>query len=169
VTLSDIRKKKITKFTYEEPVVDPQTHGHPSNPHPYPWKPAPVGAGTGSHRYGCGLPKKTPGSPVKNPSCTWGKGISFTLTTLTSTSLQQYKKATLFFSSNTASIAAIIPTIDRLHNMLNPQTKKQYHPSILVAMKLAQKKLNQYYSKTDLSSVYRIAMGIWWLRIPNTF
>jgi hypothetical protein len=49
--------------------------------------------------------------------------------------------------------------MDRLHSTLNPQTKKVYHPSIVVAMKLAQKKLNQYYSKTDLSSVYRIAMG----------
>ena len=72
---------------------------------------------------------------------------------------QQYKKATLFFSSNTASIAAVIPAIDWLHNTLNPKTKKQYHPSILVTMKLAQKKLDQYYSRTDLSSIYRIAMG----------
>jgi hypothetical protein len=65
----------------------------------------------------------------------------------------------LFFFSNIASIAAVIPTMDRLHSTLNPQTKKQYHPSILVDMKLAQKKLNHYYSKTDHSSLYRIAMG----------
>lgn len=49
--------------------------------------------------------------------------------------------------------------MDRLHNRLNPQTKKEYHPSILIAMKLAQRKLDRYYSITDLSSVYRIAMG----------
>ena len=49
--------------------------------------------------------------------------------------------------------------MDRLHSTLNPQTKEKYHPSILVAMKLAQKKLDQYYSKTDLSSVYQISMG----------
>jgi len=49
--------------------------------------------------------------------------------------------------------------MDRLHNTLNPETKEKYHLSILVAMKLAQKKLDQYYSRTDLSSVYRIAMG----------
>jgi hypothetical protein len=73
---------------------------------------------------------------------------------------QQYKKATLFFSGNTASIVAVIPAMDRLHNTLNLQTKKEYHPSILIAMKLAQKKLDRYYSITDLSSVYRIAMGM---------
>jgi len=55
-------------------------------------------------------------------------------------SLQQYKKATLFFLGNTASVAAVIPVMDRLHNTLNPQTKKEYHLSILVAMKLAQKR-----------------------------
>jgi hypothetical protein len=64
-----------------------------------------------------------------------------------------------FFSGNTASIAAIIPAMDRLHNTLNLQMKKEYHPSILVAMIFTQKKLNQYYSKTNLLSVYRIAMG----------
>ena len=64
-----------------------------------------------------------------------------------------------FFSGNTASIAAIIPAMDWLYNTPNPQTRKEYHPLIIVAMKLAQKKLNRYYSKTDLSSVYRIAMG----------
>jgi hypothetical protein len=67
--------------------------------------------------------------------------------------------AMLFFSGNTASVATVIPAMDQLHNMLNPQTKREYHLSILVAMKLAQKKMNWYYSKTDLSSVYRIAMG----------
>ena len=64
-----------------------------------------------------------------------------------------------FFSGNTAIIAAVIPAMDWLHNTLNPQMKKMYHLSILISMKLAQKKMNQYYSKTDLSSVYRIAMG----------
>ena len=81
--------------------------------------------------------------------------------------LQQYKTATLFFSGNTASIAAVIPAMDRLHGTLNVQTKKEYHPSILVAMKLAQKKLNQYYSKTDISSVYQIAMGNIIVFLPN--
>jgi len=66
---------------------------------------------------------------------------------------------TLFFSGNTASIAAVIPAMDQLHGRLNLQTKIEYHPSILVAMKLAQKKLDQYYLKTDQSLANRIAMG----------
>jgi len=41
----------------------------------------------------------------------------------------------------------------------NPNPKESYHPSILAAMKFARKKLNHYYSLTDLSAVYRIAMG----------
>jgi len=42
-----------------------------------------------------------------------------------------------FFSGNLASIAAVILVMNHLHNTLNPQTKMQYHPSILVAIKLA--------------------------------
>lgn len=49
--------------------------------------------------------------------------------------------------------------MDTLDNHLNPHTKRPYHPVILAAMKLARKKINRYYSMTDLSSAYRIAMG----------
>jgi len=49
--------------------------------------------------------------------------------------------------------------MDKLDGHLNPHTKKPYHPAIRVAIRLARKKLNRYYSLTDLSSVYRIAMG----------
>ena len=57
------------------------------------------------------------------------------------------------------SIAAVIPAMDKLDSHLNPNTNKPYHPAIQVAMKLARKKINHYYSQTDLSSVYQIAMG----------
>jgi hypothetical protein len=53
----------------------------------------------------------------------------------------------------------MIPAMDKLEHNLNPHTKEAYHPSIQAAMKLARKKLNHYYSLTDLSEVYRIAMG----------
>jgi len=66
----------------------------------------------------------------------------------------------LFFSQDSASIAGIIPAMDRLDNTLNPSTKTAYHPAILAAMVLARKKINRYYSMTDISSVYRIAMGM---------
>jgi hypothetical protein len=49
--------------------------------------------------------------------------------------------------------------MDKLNSHLKPSKKKPYHPAIQAAMKLARKKINRYYSQTDLSSVYRIAMG----------
>ena len=49
--------------------------------------------------------------------------------------------------------------MDKLDSHLNPRTKKPYHPAIQAAMKLARKKINRYYSMTDLSSAYRIMMG----------
>jgi hypothetical protein len=75
--------------------------------------------------------------------------------------VQQYKKATIYFSRETTSIAAVIPAMDRLNTKLNRQTKEPYHPSIRAAMKLAAKKLDHYYSLTDSSDMYRIAMGMY--------
>jgi hypothetical protein len=49
--------------------------------------------------------------------------------------------------------------MDKLDTHLNPSTQQPYHPAILAAMKLARNKINRYYSMTDLSAVYRIAMG----------
>ncbi len=72
--------------------------------------------------------------------------------------LLQYKNATLFFSQDSASIAAIIPAMDRISNHLNSQTRKAYHPSITAAMKLTCKKMNHYYSLTDSSTTYHIIM-----------
>jgi hypothetical protein len=72
--------------------------------------------------------------------------------------LLQYKNATLFFSQDSASVAAVIPAMDRIANQLNYQTGKAYHPSLIAAMKLAHKKMDCYYSLTDSSTVYRIAM-----------
>lgn len=73
---------------------------------------------------------------------------------------QQYKTATLYFSRDSATIAAVIPAMDTLTNTLNPDTKESYHPSILAAMTLARKKMDRYYSLTDDSAAYRIAMGM---------
>ena len=71
----------------------------------------------------------------------------------------KYKKATVFFSQDGASVAAVIPAMDKIDNHLNPTMKKPYHPAIQAVMKLVCKKLNQYYSMTDLPLVYQIAMG----------
>ena len=48
--------------------------------------------------------------------------------------------------------------MDRLTDSLNTVTKKPYHVAIKAAMKLARAKMNRYYSLTDSSSAYRIAM-----------
>ncbi|KAG1831392.1 hypothetical protein EV424DRAFT_1534481 [Suillus variegatus] len=60
------------------------------------------------------------------------------------TFLSQYKKATLFFSQDSASIAAVIPVIDKLDSKLNQQTKDSYHPAVILAMQLAKNKMDRY-------------------------
>jgi hypothetical protein len=81
---------------------------------------------------------------------------------------QQYKLATLYFSQDSASIAGVIPAMDTLTNTLDPETKKLYHPSILTAMTLAQKKMDHYYSLTDEAAPYQIAMGMSVVQVYNT-
>ncbi|KAF8239142.1 hypothetical protein L208DRAFT_1213582, partial [Tricholoma matsutake] len=68
------------------------------------------------------------------------------------------KKATLFFSSNLASIVNVIPAMDKLDTNLNTCSKETYHPAIITAMALAWKKLNRYHELTNLSDAYHIAM-----------
>jgi hypothetical protein len=48
--------------------------------------------------------------------------------------------------------------MDKITNTLNTRSKRPYHPSIIAAMKPARKKMDQYYSLTDSSAAYRIAM-----------
>src|SRR5260221_341927 len=69
--------------------------------------------------------------------------------------------ATLYFSQDSASIAGVIPAMDTLTSNLDPETKQPYHPSIITAMTLARKKMNQYYSLTDDAAPYQIAMGMY--------
>jgi len=49
--------------------------------------------------------------------------------------------------------------MDILTSTLNPDTSHSYNPAILAAMNLARKKMDRYYSLTDNSVAYRIAMG----------
>jgi hypothetical protein len=72
-----------------------------------------------------------------------------------------YKDATTFFSQdNVATIAHVIPTMDRINNMLKTSAAEPLTPSVRHALKFARKIMDKYYSKTDLSNVYRIAMGM---------
>ncbi|TFK48644.1 hypothetical protein OE88DRAFT_1605098, partial [Heliocybe sulcata] len=73
--------------------------------------------------------------------------------------LQIFKTATLFFSQDTvASIANVIPTMDMIDKMLTRRDGHSYHPAIPPAMQLAKATINCYYSCTDDSDVYQIAM-----------
>lgn len=65
----------------------------------------------------------------------------------------------MFFSKDTTSIVTIIPAMDKLDAGLRTDSKQKIHPAIKAAMKFAKAKLNRYYSLTDLSPCYRIAMG----------
>jgi hypothetical protein len=56
--------------------------------------------------------------------------------------LLQYKNATLFFSQDSASVAAVIPVMDRIMSNLHYETGKAYHPSLAAAMTLARKKMD---------------------------
>ena len=68
--------------------------------------------------------------------------------------------ATLYFSQDLASITGVILAMDTLTNMLDPETKMPYHPSILTAMMFARKKMDHYYSLTDEAVPYQVAMGM---------
>lgn len=48
--------------------------------------------------------------------------------------------------------------MDRLTSHLNPKTGKEFPAALVEAMKLARKKMNRYYSLTNNSIAYRIAM-----------
>jgi hypothetical protein len=75
---------------------------------------------------------------------------------------QIYKDATLFFSQDSAAtVAHVIPTMDRIDIVLHGTGDMSLTPSVKHALIFARKLLDKYYSKTDLSNVYRIAMGMW--------
>jgi hypothetical protein len=49
--------------------------------------------------------------------------------------------------------------MDRIDALLSDAPVKPLSPSVKHALRFARKSINKYYSKTDLSNVYRIAMG----------
>ncbi|KIL58826.1 hypothetical protein M378DRAFT_85881 [Amanita muscaria Koide BX008] len=74
--------------------------------------------------------------------------------------LKIFKDATLFFSRDgIPNIATVIPAMDRIDEVLATDAlDTQYSLSIQAALTMGKRTLNRYYSKTDLSEVYRIAM-----------
>jgi hypothetical protein len=75
------------------------------------------------------------------------------------TVIQMYKDATTFFSQESVStIAHVIPTIDRIDTMLSESSTEPLTPAVKHGLSFARRVLNKYYSKTDDSNIYRIAM-----------
>ena len=75
--------------------------------------------------------------------------------------LQVLKDATLYFSRSTPNLAMVIPTMDYIDTTFTTSLlkKEQLNPAIHAAVGLAKRTLNRYYSLTDTSELYRIAMG----------
>lgn len=76
-------------------------------------------------------------------------------------SVQIFKDTTLFFSHDgTLNISTIIPTMDHIDEVLATNALgDQYSISIKAALSMGKRTLNCYYSKMDLSDVYRVAMS----------
>jgi hypothetical protein len=79
-----------------------------------------------------------------------------------SCTLQILKDGTEFFSRGTPNLATVIPAMDHVDKSFTERIKatSSTHPAIRSALSLAKKTLNKYYSATDSSNVYRIAMGM---------
>ncbi|KAJ7238429.1 hypothetical protein C8J57DRAFT_1086893, partial [Mycena rebaudengoi] len=76
--------------------------------------------------------------------------------------LQLYKDLTLKFSQEgVTTIAHVIPSMDRIDQMLTTSRQDTaLNPAVAAALINAKRVMNKYYSKTDLSYVYRIAMTL---------
>jgi hypothetical protein len=73
-----------------------------------------------------------------------------------------FKEATLFFSSETPSLPAVIPVMDKIDKYLSDcENNTELSPALQKACGLGKSLLNKYYSLTDMSNLYRIAIGTW--------
>ena len=73
---------------------------------------------------------------------------------------QVFKDATLYFSEGTPHLAKVIPAMDLIDAKLATKaTNPTFAPSLRGAISLCKKLLNKYYSMTDNSHVYWIAMS----------
>ena len=88
-----------------------------------------------------------------------------------------FKDATLFFSRGAGkkdhderqkipNLATVIPAMDHIDSVLATNAiDNRYCLAVQAALTIGKKTLNHYYSKTDLSNIYRIAMGniLWFI------
>ncbi|KAG1857366.1 ribonuclease H-like domain-containing protein, partial [Suillus subalutaceus] len=69
------------------------------------------------------------------------------------------KDATTFFSHATPNLAIVIPAMDHIDEMLTTHSfDKDLNTSIRASLTMGKKTLDRYYSLTDMSQTYRIAM-----------
>jgi hypothetical protein len=69
---------------------------------------------------------------------------------------------TLEFSTDTPCVAAVIPAMDKMHAELTAAAENvEYSPALQAALSLGKNLLDKYYSLTDDSEIYRIAMGMY--------
>ena len=84
--------------------------------------------------------------------------------------LQHFKHSTLAFSQVTPHLAKVIPAMDKCDKFLTDCSRNEkLDPAIRVACNIAKGTLNCYYSLTDTSKVYRIAMGKFSHSYPHAF
>ena len=75
--------------------------------------------------------------------------------------IQIFKDATLFFLRSTPSIATVIPAMDHIdEHLATAALNADYPMAIKAALAIGKTTLNRYYNKTDLSEIFRIAMGM---------
>ena len=67
----------------------------------------------------------------------------------------------MFFSRDCIlNLATVIPAMGHIDNVLTASVTNQFFsPAIRAALTMGKWMLTRYYTKTDMSDVYRIAMG----------
>ena len=66
----------------------------------------------------------------------------------------------MFFSRSTPNLAKVIPAMDHIDRHLTTSAlNSSYHPAIKAALAIGKKLLNKYYTLTDHSEMYRIALS----------
>ena len=68
----------------------------------------------------------------------------------------------MFFSRGMPNLPVVIPAMDHIDTTFTGYTLpgSEKPPAIRAAVEVAKKTLNKYYSLTDSSELYRIAMGM---------
>ncbi|KAH9952522.1 hypothetical protein BGW80DRAFT_1194779, partial [Lactifluus volemus] len=70
------------------------------------------------------------------------------------------KTVTLKFSTDTPCLTSVIPAMDKMDDELTKASQSNdKSPALRAALMMGKALLNKYYSLTDKSEVYRIAMG----------